>query len=222
VIGKPKNRRKQTEGGGSSAWQKLPKLNWKRIGMTFASLAGVGAAAVALVWSLDQPIDQVTVNGRFARVSAADVERAVKQKVRNVGLVSVDLETVRYAIEQIPWVDSVTVQRAWPHGRRLLDSKTAAPKTLDATLIVKSDRRVVTRDGEVDNAKASSVFGSAFDRPRVRREDHQRSWRRTRHGCRVSAQHAIDHADLHLAWQQVLLSASNCRQQTRRAKQGAP
>jgi cell division protein FtsQ len=68
------------------------------------------------MWSLDQPIDKVTVAGRFARVSASDVERAVKQKVRSVGLVSIDLTSVRDSIEQIPWVDSVTVQRAWPHG----------------------------------------------------------------------------------------------------------
>jgi cell division protein FtsQ len=115
MIGKPKNRRKQGD-RGPSFWSKLPKLNWKRIGMTLASLAAVGAATGAILWSLDQPIDQVTVSGRFARVSAADVERAVKQQVRSVGLVSVDLDSVRYAIEQIPWVDSVTVQRAWPHG----------------------------------------------------------------------------------------------------------
>jgi cell division protein FtsQ len=116
MIGKPKNRRKQSERNGSSLVSKLPKLNWKRIGMTVASLAGVSAAAGVILWSLDQPIDKVQVAGRFARVSAADVERAVKQEVRNVGLVSVDLDTVRNAIESIPWVDSVTVQRAWPHG----------------------------------------------------------------------------------------------------------
>ena len=116
MIGKPKNRRKQGERSGSSLWAKLPRLNWKRIGMTCASLAVVSVAAGVILWSLDQPIDQVTVAGRFARVSAADVERAVKQQVRNVGLVSVDLDVVRHAIEQIPWVDSVTVRRAWPHG----------------------------------------------------------------------------------------------------------
>jgi hypothetical protein len=94
MIGKPKNRRKQRE-RGSSLRAKLPKLNWKRIGMTLASLAGVSAATGAILWSLDQPIDKVTVAGRFARVSAADVERAVKQKVRGVGQVSVQQETLR-------------------------------------------------------------------------------------------------------------------------------
>ena len=58
------------------------------------------------MWTLDQPIESVAVAGRFQRVSPADVERAVKQKVRNVGLVSVDLADVRKAIASIPWVDT--------------------------------------------------------------------------------------------------------------------
>jgi cell division protein FtsQ len=115
MLGRPKNRRKQNEGRGGLL-KKLPKLDWRRAGLTIASLAGVAAAASVVMWSLDQPIDTVTVAGRFARVSPADVERAVKDQVRNVGLVSVDLNSVRQSIESIPWVDSVTVQRAWPHG----------------------------------------------------------------------------------------------------------
>jgi cell division protein FtsQ len=116
VIRKPKNRRKQGESRSGFLSGKLPKINWRRWSMTIASLAGVAAAVSVVMWSLDQPIDTVTVAGRFARVSASDVERAVKQKVRNVGLVSVDLNTVRASIVSIPWVDKVTVQRAWPHG----------------------------------------------------------------------------------------------------------
>jgi len=116
MIGRPKNRRKHNERQSSLLKGKLPRLDWRRWGMTLASLAGLGAAASVVMWSLDQPIDTVTVAGRFARVSASDVERAVKQKVRNVGLVSIDLNTLRDSIESIPWVDSVTVQRAWPHG----------------------------------------------------------------------------------------------------------
>lgn len=114
MLGRPKNRRKQNEKRAS--FLKLPKLDWKRWGMSLASLGALGAAVSIVLWSLDQPIDSVEVRGRFARVSASDVERVVKQQVRNVGLVSVDLEKVRAAIGTIPWVDSVTVQRAWPHG----------------------------------------------------------------------------------------------------------
>jgi cell division protein FtsQ len=116
MIGKPKNRRKQNEKKGGGLFGRLAKFNWRRAGITLGSLAALAAAASVLMWTLDQPIDAVRVSGRFARVSPADVERAVKENVRNVGLVSVDLHLVRNAIESIPWVDTVTVQRTWPQG----------------------------------------------------------------------------------------------------------
>jgi cell division protein FtsQ len=126
MLGKPKNRRKQNEKKAASVLKRLPKIDWRRWGMTIASLGALGAAVTLVMWSLDQPIGKVEVKGRFARVSAADVERAVKKEVRNVGLVSVDLAKVRDAIESIPWVDSVTVQRAWPHGLEVVVTEQVA------------------------------------------------------------------------------------------------
>jgi cell division protein FtsQ len=125
MLGKPRNRRKQTEKSGFS-FLRAVKVDWRRWSMTLASLAGLAAAGGVVMWTLDQPIEAVNVAGRFQRVSPADVERAVKQKVRGVGLVSVDLEAVRAAIGSIPWVDKVTVQRAWPHGLRVVVSEQVA------------------------------------------------------------------------------------------------
>ena len=34
--------------------------------------------------------------------------------MRDIGLVSVDLDAVRRAVEQLPWVDRATVERQWP------------------------------------------------------------------------------------------------------------
>jgi cell division protein FtsQ len=65
---------------------------------------------------LDQPIQRILISGSFQRVSPGDVERAVKDKVRTAGLVSVDLDAVRSAVAQLPWVDTVSVQRAWPRA----------------------------------------------------------------------------------------------------------
>ena len=65
---------------------------------------------------LDQNITQVSVTGRFQRVSPVEVEQAVKARVRDMGLVSVDLAAVRRAVEQLPWVDSATVERRWPRA----------------------------------------------------------------------------------------------------------
>jgi cell division protein FtsQ len=111
-----RNRRKPDERRGFS----LPGINWRRWGTTLLSVASIGAVCAIVTWTLDQPIEKVTVSGRFQRVAPTDVERAVKVRVRGSGLVSVDLEDVQRAIEALPWVDSVTVQRAWPHGLQVM------------------------------------------------------------------------------------------------------
>jgi cell division protein FtsQ len=126
MLGRPKNRRKQNEKGWSFLGWRAVEVDWRRWGTTLASLAGLAAAVGVVMWTLDQPIESVAVAGRFQRVSPADVERAVKLQVRNAGLVSVDLEAVRRAIASIPWVDVVTVQRAWPHGLRAVVSEQVA------------------------------------------------------------------------------------------------
>ncbi|HEV7714025.1 MAG TPA: cell division protein FtsQ/DivIB [Steroidobacteraceae bacterium] len=131
MLSRPKNRRKQNEArwslfGSKEPAAKAKPTDWRRWGMTFGSLVGLGAAIAVVTWTLDQPITSVAVFGRFQRVSATEVERAVKLKVRNVGLVSVDLGAVRQAIASIPWVDVVTVQRAWPHGLRVVVAEQVA------------------------------------------------------------------------------------------------
>lgn len=123
MLGRPRNRRKQSD---RSLLRLLRKVDWRRCALTLASLAGVAAAAGLVLWTLDQPIEKVSVAGRFQRVSPADVDRVVRQKVKGVGLVSVDLDDVRRAITSIPWVDSVTVQRAWPHGLRIVVAEQVA------------------------------------------------------------------------------------------------
>jgi len=127
MLNRPRNRRKQAEKGPWSLFGgNGAKVDWRRWSMTLASLAGLGAAGGLIMWTLDQPIQSVDVAGRFQRVSPADVERAVKQRVSDVGLVSVDLAAVHKAIAAIPWVDKVTVQRAWPHGLRVVVSEQVA------------------------------------------------------------------------------------------------
>ncbi len=111
IWGKPKNRRKSEE---------------RRLRCNAALLARVGLAAVVLgalaiagtltMGALDQNITQVSVTGRFQRVSAGEVEQAVKARVREMGLISVDLAAVQRAVEQLPWVDSATVERQWPRA----------------------------------------------------------------------------------------------------------
>ena len=111
MWGKPKNRRK-SEGSGF----RFPGALVAKFGIAAAVLAVLGIAITLSLGALDQNITQVAVTGRFQRVSAGEVEQAVKARVRDVGLVSVDLAAVRRAVEQLPWVDSATVERQWPRA----------------------------------------------------------------------------------------------------------
>lgn len=118
---RPKNRRKLEE----RRWR-LPAIDWRRLAAATASVAVLGGAALGVAWALDQPIETITVEGRFQRVSPLDVEQAVKQRVRGVGLVGVDLEAVGRGLHGIAWVESASVQRAWPRGLRVLVTEQSA------------------------------------------------------------------------------------------------
>lgn len=98
---------------------RIPAAVVARIAIGAAVLAVLGIAGVLAVGALDQDISQISVTGRFQRVSPVEVEQAVKARVREVGLVSVDLAAVQRAVEQLPWVDSATVERQWPRSLRI-------------------------------------------------------------------------------------------------------
>ncbi len=121
ALSKPRNRRRE-----STARFQWPRIDWRRLAVSAASLATLGMLAFGVVWALDQPIERIGVQGRFQRVSPLDVEQAVKRTVALDGLVSADLAAVRGAIEALPWVDSATVERAWPRALSIVVTEQVA------------------------------------------------------------------------------------------------
>ena len=115
MLGRPKNRRKPS----AKRWR-APKVNWRALGTSVSLLVGIAGFVLGGRWAFDQPIETVAVQGRFQRVAPVDVERVVKACVHGAGLLSVDLLAVRRAIHTLPWVDAVSVQRAWPRGLTVL------------------------------------------------------------------------------------------------------
>jgi cell division protein FtsQ len=109
-----RNRRKEARSGLS-----LPAINWKRWTPMLLVLVAVVAAILGTRFALNQPLRTVAVEGRFQRVSPLDVEKAVRQRVGNQGVVAVNLNAVGLAVRRIPWVDRATVARAWPSGLRV-------------------------------------------------------------------------------------------------------
>jgi cell division protein FtsQ len=144
---RPRNRRKPSESRRS--WR-LPALNYRALGVATAAIAGSALVAAGAVWALDQPIETVAVQGRFQRVSPVDVERVVKAQLHNAGLLSVDLSAVRRAIHTLPWVDAVSVERAWPRGLTVLViEQTAAARW--------GERGLLNTRGELFDADAHHI-----------------------------------------------------------------
>jgi cell division protein FtsQ len=83
-----------------------------------ALLIGGGVVAWGLMLSFDQPIGQVEVGGQFQRVAPVQIEEVVAP-FRGAGFLSVDLDALRAALQGIPWVDHVRVERRWPNGIRV-------------------------------------------------------------------------------------------------------
>jgi len=115
MFGRPKNRRKVSE-----RRVRLPHVNWRALGVATGVFGLIGCAGAALSLALDQPIESVAVAGRFQRVAPVDVERVVKAQLAGKGLLTVDLAAVRRAIHTLPWVDAVSVERAFPRGLSVL------------------------------------------------------------------------------------------------------
>lgn len=111
---KVRNRRRAEESG----W-KLPTVDWRSLAYGAAGVAVVASFAWIIVRALDNPIDTVTVQGRFQRVSPMELEQAVRERINDAGLVSVDLAGLQGSLEQLPWVDTVSVARVWPRGLRV-------------------------------------------------------------------------------------------------------
>ena len=109
---RPQNRRRPRP---TRSWS-LPVLPWAALGRWSGILGALAGLLLLSLWALNQPITQVSVAGRFERVAPLDVQRAVKESVAGKGLMSVDLEQVRAAVQRLPWVDTVSVQRNWPRA----------------------------------------------------------------------------------------------------------
>lgn len=84
----------------------------------FALLLGIGVMLWGLLISFDRPIGKVEVGGQFQRVAPVQIEEVVAP-FRGSGFLSVNLDSLRAALETIPWVDRARVERKWPNSVRV-------------------------------------------------------------------------------------------------------
>ena len=115
---RPAKRRAQPK---TPAWRpRLPATDWHRVGRWSLSLLLFGVMASALLWGGVQlrnpavlPLEVVRIDGRFSHLERDDIVQAVSDAVRG-NFFTVDVEAVRDAALQLPWVERVSVRRVWP------------------------------------------------------------------------------------------------------------
>jgi cell division protein FtsQ len=93
-----------------------PRIPWVALGRGLATGTAVVATLCVVFWALNQPIRTVQVTGRFQHVSPGEIEQIVAREVRGEGLLTVRLARVSRALQALPWVDTASVERDWPHG----------------------------------------------------------------------------------------------------------
>lgn len=96
-------------------WQ-LPALPWRALAIWSAAAAGGAALLIGMLVFINQPIEHIEVQGSFQHLTAFEVDKAVRAQLHGAGLISVRLSGVQRGIRALPWVESATVQRSWPHG----------------------------------------------------------------------------------------------------------
>jgi len=100
--------------------KKQKPRQWKKVSIPFARIAqiAVAVAVVALSYEfsarlLDQPIQAITVDGPFQRVSALQIEEAISTEL-GAGFLSADISQIQEKIVALPWIDQASVARRWP------------------------------------------------------------------------------------------------------------
>jgi cell division protein FtsQ len=90
-------------------------VEWRRYARRAAIVALTGGALAALAWALDRPVQVISMDGSFQRVSPGQIEKALAPYA-HAGFMSADLDQIQRAVEALPWVMHARIQRRWPNS----------------------------------------------------------------------------------------------------------
>ena len=105
-------RRVSPKGADTKAWRDRlkPVLHWGSRLCGLAILSGLGY----MLWPhLNQPVSEVELTGELTRVDRENLRARIQQNISG-GLLSLDLDLLDSAVEDVDWVQGVEVKKRWP------------------------------------------------------------------------------------------------------------
>lgn len=126
-----RNRFKNPVTKQKAAW-KWPAfvIDWRAYARRISVLVVVVGTLAALLWVLDRPVQVISMDGSFQRVSPGQIEKAAAP-FAHAGFMSADLDAIQNAIETLPWVAHARVQRRWPDSLHVTVTEQAAAARWD-------------------------------------------------------------------------------------------
>jgi cell division protein FtsQ len=91
----------------------LPRIPVARIGGVLIACTVIFATYHISAMALDRPINSITIDGPFQRVSALQIEEAISDELEK-GFLTADLDTIRDQVTGLEWIDAANVVRRWP------------------------------------------------------------------------------------------------------------
>ena len=91
----------------------LPKLPVRGLSLLLMAVAVVFLSYRFSASIIDRPIDALTIEGPFQRVTALQIEEAISAQL-GAGFFSANLDVIQARVAALAWIDEANVARRWP------------------------------------------------------------------------------------------------------------